>query len=190
MGWRQEFSTMRKPGSRWVGWLLAGCLLVGLAGCSFEKKGQKPASEAEIDTPLGPVTAQEASAESESIPLAVYPNARRTSGDPDGDGGTTAMSIGPYFSMKIIALRYTSADPVEKVAAFYRRELGKLGEVKQVAGGPDTRVHNFRWKPAPDQRMVQLRTPERTFAVALKPAGAGCTFAVLYFEYGAQPKGL
>lgn len=174
---------------RWLPLFAAGCLLVaGSFGCTIEKP--KGGSEAEVDTPLGTVAATEGSAESETIPLDAYPNARRTQGDPDGDGGVVSMSIGPFFSMKIIAFRYESEDPVDRVAAFYRQQLGKLGEVKEISGGPDTRIHNFRWKPGPDQRMVQVHKSGRTYAVALKPKNNGCTFAVLYFEHGAEPKAL
>jgi hypothetical protein len=140
----------------------AGAFVVGslIAGCVYTSHGSS------------------SSASGASIaPVAVYPGARETSGNPDGDSADVTLHLA-VVAIHFQAARYDAADAPSRVIAFYRKELGKLGTVDEKQGGPHSSISGFRWVNGPGQTTLHAG---RTI-VAVEPHGAGTEFALIQVD--------
>lgn len=113
-------------------------------------------------------------------PLAIYPAAHRTKGDPDGDSADVTVDV-PFVKLRTLAVRFATADAPNKVVAFYRSKLGAFGKVEERAGGPRTQVifKGFDWRPSADQTTLTAKQGGLVNIVAVKPVGRGAQFAII-----------
>jgi hypothetical protein len=81
---------------------------------------------AEITTPFGTLRARN-EASGEATGMAVYPGARVLHEKDQDQGGNVVIDT-PAFGLKVIAVKYETDDPPEKVADFYRKELRQFGK--------------------------------------------------------------
>jgi hypothetical protein len=89
--------------------------------------------------------------------IAVYPGARATVGDPNGDKADVTLHL-TVVQLRMIAARYTTADPQAKVVDFYRRSLASLGAVKVADSGPHAQIEGFKWTNEPGEETVVAGT--------------------------------
>jgi CheY-like chemotaxis protein len=84
------------------------------------------------------------------------------------------------------ALNYVSDDPPEKLLDFYKKELGKYGEVLECKNGVHEQgdVIKCNDKPGHDRDNTELvvGTKERQHIVSVKPEGTGAQFALVYVQ--------
>jgi hypothetical protein len=80
---------------------------------------------AEITTPFGTLRARNED-DGKATGLAVYPGARLVK-DKENDHGGNVVIDTPVFGLKVVAVKYETDDPPEKVLDFYRNELKKFG---------------------------------------------------------------
>lgn len=146
--------------------LRAGAFVVGtlIAGCVYTSHNSSSSASG------APIT-----------PVAVYPGAHATSGNPDGDNADVTLQLA-VVSIHFQAARYDAADAPSRVIAFYRRELGKLGKVDEKQGGPHTAISGFRWVDGPGQTTLHAG---RTI-VAVASNGAGTEFALIQVDPATQ----
>jgi hypothetical protein len=111
----------------------------------------------------------------------VYPGARHTSGNPNGDSADVTLHL-PGMQLHMTARRYDTAEAPARVIVFYRNELSKFVKVTVTAGGPHSKIEGFSWTSAPDQTTVAAPP----HVVAVRPLGRGTEFAIMEFEGSHQ----
>lgn len=112
-----------------VGTLLAatGCHVQVDKGKNGEDKNVK------IDTPLGGLHVRSDQTSAGDLGLPVYP-AAQISPDTEGDKSADVhMGFGKW-QLHVKVVTYQSADPQDKVMAFYKGAMGRFGEVLQCDG--------------------------------------------------------
>jgi hypothetical protein len=120
-----------------VGVLSVGCSIAVDKNKNGEDKNVK------IDTPLGGVHVTSDSVTAADVGLPVYPGAKLSSKkDKDGDKSADIhFGFGDWqFRLKVV--KYETSDPQDEVLAFYKKALGRYGDVIQCSG------HNAVGSPA------------------------------------------
>lgn len=112
-----------------VGTLLsaAGCHVQVNKGANGEDKNVK------IDTPLGGLHVRADQTSAGDLGLPVYPGAQVV---PDNEGDKSAdvhMGFGKW-QLHVKVVTYQSADPQDKVLAFYRNAMSRYGDVLECDG--------------------------------------------------------
>lgn len=171
---------------------LAAIALALLAGCSI-KEGRSESGEKKVDiqTPFASLKVN-TEVDPKDTGLPVYPGAQRVPGT-DGDKHSANVNIsGGEFGLKVVAIKFQTGDPPQKVVDFYRDKMkafgGKFLECRQQEGfvnyshGGDR--HELSCGSAGHGDSVELKagTPERQHIVAVKPNGSGSEFALVYVQ--------
>lgn len=118
-----------------------------------------------------------AGAASSPSPIAVFPGAHRTSGDPGGDGADVDLHLA-VVSLHMEAARYDTDAKPAAVVDFYTKALAGSGHhVTVKSGGPHTRINGFTWTSESDQTTVT----DGDDIVAVKPYERGTQFAIIRF---------
>ncbi|HLI03748.1 MAG TPA: hypothetical protein VKU93_05700 [Terracidiphilus sp.] len=111
-----------------VGLLAAVCL--GLAGCRVhvDKDANGQDKNVQVDTPFGGVHVNTGQISAADLGLPVYPGAQIV---PDKDNDKSAdvhMGFG-HWELRVKTVNYSTPDSQDKVEAFYRKALGRYGDV-------------------------------------------------------------
>jgi hypothetical protein len=121
--------------------VFASLLGVGIAvlalGCSIavDKSKNGEDKNVKIDTPLGGVHVTSDSTTAADVGLPVYPGAKlSTKKDKDGDKSADIhFGFGDWqFRLKVV--KYQTSDSSDQVLAFYKKALGRYGDVIQCSG--------------------------------------------------------
>ena len=180
---------------RGTGWVFARALLAlaalaFFAGCTVHE-GRTAGGDKKVDisTPFGNLNVN-TDVDPKDTGLPVSPGAQRLTGtDKDKDAANVNLSVGG-IGLKVVAIRYRSDDPPDKVLAFYRPKMkdfgGKFLECKQE--GFVTYNHADDSKEltcdsgSRNGTNMELKagTPDRQHIVAVKPIGSGSEFALVY----------
>lgn len=124
--------------------LLAASLAVaiGLAGCKVhvDKGANGEEKTVQVDTPFGGVHVNTDQVTASDLGLPVYPGAQLVTGDNDHKSADVHMGFGEW-QMRVRAVTYSTPDSPEKVTAFYKKALGRYGDVltcqnKSPVGNP------------------------------------------------------
>src|SRR5271168_3329906 len=111
---------------------IAGALL---SGCSIavDKAKNGKDKNVKIDTPLGGLHVSSDGTTAADIGLPVYPGAK-LSEKKDGDKSADIhFGFGDWqFRLKVV--KYQSSDPPDRVLAFYKKALGRYGDVIECNG--------------------------------------------------------
>jgi len=138
--------------------------------------------KATVPTPFGSISAKSKGAPDFVAGMPEYPGARRTSGDPDGDGAQVTLKL-PVIAMKMQALRFETAHSVDDVAAFYHDQLARLGKLNESDEGPHTEMGDFRWTPGPGQHTIAAEADHHVYMATMKRHGSGCQFALVSIKF-------
>lgn len=186
-----KLNVQRHPGS-----FLKGCLALVLALASFAsvaaaQQTKEDSKKLEVRTPTAGLTVS-AAATSKEVGLPVYPGARLHKDTPSDD--STQANLAFWTStvgFKLVVLKYESDDSVEKVSSFYRRALGKYGNVLQCSAADEKKSEKHgRSKDLdcgddkPEKGAIELKagTRERQHVVGVEPRGTGSKFELVYIE--------
>jgi len=122
---------MRKAMSLTVGLLLAA----GLAGCRVhvDKDANGEEKKVQIDTPFGGIHVDTDQTTASDLGLQVYPGAEMVKGDDKHKSADIHMGFGEW-QMRVRAVSYETPDSKEKVTAFYKKALGRYGDVITCEG--------------------------------------------------------
>jgi len=124
---------MRRAMSLTVGLALAA----GLAGCRVhvDKDANGEEKRVQVDTPFGGVHVNTDETSASDLGLPVYPGAVAVK-DKDKDGHKSAdvhLGFGEW-ELRVRAVSYQTPDSQEKVTAFYKKALGRYGDVITCRG--------------------------------------------------------
>jgi len=170
--------------------MLAIAGLAVLAGCSINE-GRTASGEKKVDisTPFGSLKVN-TDVDVKDTGLPVYPGAERVPGTEDNrDAANVNISVAGV-GLKVVAIKYRSQDPPDKVLAFYRPKMkdfgGKFLECQQQCFVTYKHVDDDKEitcdKGSHNGTDVELKagTPDRQHIVAVKPKGSGSEFALVY----------
>jgi len=174
--------------------VLAFISLIALAGCSVttHDKGNGKKDDVDIKTPFGSLSVKEGASDVKDTGLSPYPGARVAKDEDDDHHHSANVNISSsLFGLKVVALKYESDDPSDKVLSFYRKEMGKYGKVLDCTGSFNMNFHHHD-KDADvtcDDRNgsdhgykeeLKVGTENNQRVVAIKPKNSGTEFTLVY----------
>ena len=117
---------MRKAAALAAGLALAA----GMAGCRVhvDKDANGEDKNVRVDTPFGGVHVNTDQTTAADLGLPVYPGAQTVRGDDKHKSADVHLGFGEW-EMRVRAVSYETPDTAEKVTAFYKKALGRYGEV-------------------------------------------------------------
>ncbi len=123
-------------------WMAAGLGVVMLAGCrvNVQKDANGQEKHVQVDTPFGGLHVNTDQTTASDVGLPLYPGATAFVNDDKHKSADVHMGFGEW-QLRIRAVSYGSVDDADKVAAFYKKALGRYGDVltcknKQPVGTP------------------------------------------------------
>lgn len=101
-----------------------------LAGCrvQVDKSANGEDKNVQVDTPFGGVHVNTDQTTAADLGLPVYPGAEIVKGEKDDKAADVHLGFGQW-ELRVRVVNYSSADSQDKVAAFYKKELGRYGDV-------------------------------------------------------------
>jgi hypothetical protein len=117
---------MRKAAALAAGLALAA----GMAGCRVhvDKDANGEDKNVRVDTPFGGVHVNTDQTTAADLGLPVYPGAQTVRGDDKHKSADVHLGFGEW-EMRVRAVSYETPDTADKVTAFYKKALGRYGEV-------------------------------------------------------------
>ena len=124
-------------------WMAAGlAVAVTLAGCrvNVDKDANGQEKRVQVDTPFGGVHINQDQTTAADLGLPVYPGATAFVNNDEHKSADIHMGFGEW-QLRVRAVSYATTDDGDKVAAFYKKALGRYGDVltcknKQPVGTP------------------------------------------------------
>lgn len=170
----------------WGALLLSASLLLLASACTVQKQGEGQNKNVKIETPVGGLKVDTAGVNPSDVGLAIYPGARPKK-EHGGEHSSANVNISSsLFGVKVVALSFVSDDPPEKLIDFYKKELGKYGEVLECKNGThevgDQLKCNDKPGHDPDKLELVVGTKESQHIVSVKPEGKGAQFALVYVQ--------
>jgi len=122
---------LRKSMILWVGLALAA----GVAGCRVhvDKDANGQEKTVQIDTPFGGVHVNTDQTSAADLGLPVYPGAQQVKDDDKHKSADVHIGFGEW-QLRVRAVSYSTPDTQEQVIAFYKKALGRYGDVITCQG--------------------------------------------------------
>jgi hypothetical protein len=110
--------------------LAALALAAGVAGCRIhvDKGANGEDKNVQVDTPFGGIHVNTDQTTAADLGLPVYPGAQIAADKEDDKSADIHMGFGEW-EMRVMVVNYSSSDSQDKVAAFYKKALGRYGDV-------------------------------------------------------------
>lgn len=172
---------------------IAAVLLAGCVVSTHKDRNEKGENkDVDIRTPLGSLSVRK-TVDAKETGLSLYPGATAKHDD-EHDGGANVNISSSLFGVKVVAVKFQSDDPPEKVVSFYRKEMGRYGKVVECSGGFNLNFHP-REKHDKDAEVtcnssdhsdhgykqeLKVGTENNQRIMAVKPSGKGSEFALVY----------
>jgi hypothetical protein len=105
-------------------------LAAGIAGCrvNVDKGVNGENKKVQVDTPFGGVHVNTDQTTAADLGLPVYPGATMEKGNGDHESADVHLGFGEW-ELRVRTVSYQSADSEEKVLAFYKKAMGRYGDV-------------------------------------------------------------
>jgi hypothetical protein len=120
----------------------AVALAAGIAGCRVhvDKGANGEDKTVQVDTPFGGVHVNTDQVSASDLGLPVYPGAESVKGDDNHKSADVHLGFGEW-QLRVRAVTYATTDTKEQVTAFYKKALGRYGDVltcqdKSPVGSP------------------------------------------------------
>jgi len=175
----------------------AAAILLLLSGCSVNVRKDPNGQDKQVDirSPLGGIHVGKG-VDPEEVGIAVYPGATLKEKDVGEDKSANVSLSGFGYGLKVVALEYESTDSPDKLAAFYKDQLRKYGNVLvcHTAGmnvNAGIRKHddsNELTCEAGGGRNLELKagTRDDQHIVAIESSGSGSSFSLVYVRTHAK----
>lgn len=110
-------------------------LAAGLAGCRIhvDKDANGQEKNVQVDTPFGGVHVNTDQISAADLGLPVYPGAEIVKDKDHDKSADVNMGFGEW-TLRVRAVNYATADSQDKVTAFYKKALGRYGDVITCQG--------------------------------------------------------
>jgi hypothetical protein len=110
-------------------------LVASIVGCRVrtEKDANGEDKTVQVDTPFGGIHVNTNDTTAADLGLPVYPGAEVVKDDDKHKSADVHMGFGEW-QMRVRAVSYSSADSQDKVVAFYKKALGRYGDVLTCQG--------------------------------------------------------
>lgn len=104
--------------------------LVSLAGCRVrvDKDANGNEKNVQVDTPFGGVHVNTDQTSASDLGLPIYPGAEQVKENGKEKSADVHMGFGEW-QLRVRAVNYQTADSQEQVTAFYKKALGRYGDV-------------------------------------------------------------
>ena len=163
---------------------LLSALLAALASCKIQKQGEGSSKKVDIETPIGNMHVN-TQVDPKDTGLAVYPGATRAEDEEHKHAANITMDSS-LFGVKVVAVKFRSGDPPEKLVDFYRSQVKAYGEVTECRGNA-TIVHGkVNCLHTGSGYELVAGTEERYHAVKVQSDGQGSTFELVYIQTREQ----
>jgi hypothetical protein len=125
LNWAQKTTTL----------VVSLALAAGMAGCRIhtEKDANGEDKKVQIDTPFGGIHVNTDQTTAADLGLPVYPGATSVKGDGDHKSADVHLGFGEW-ELKVKVVSYQTPDSEDKVTAFYKKALGRYGNVITCQG--------------------------------------------------------
>jgi len=168
--------------------------LFATIGCSVttHEKDNGRKGDVDIKTPFGSLSVKEGATDIKDTGLAPYPGARAANIDDDDRHHSANVNISSsLFGLKVVALKFQSDDPSDKILAFYKKDMGKYGNVVDCTGGFNMNFHhhdkdaevtcdNHSGSEHGYKEELKVGTENNQRVLAVKPSGNGTEFTLVY----------
>ncbi len=113
-----------------VALMAAMAAALGLAGCrvQVDKGANGEDKRVRVDTPFGGVHVNTDETTAADLGLPVYPGAEEIKGDDHHKSADVHLGFGEW-ELRVRAISYGSSDKRDQIAAFYKKALGRYGDV-------------------------------------------------------------
>jgi hypothetical protein len=122
---------------RRISGFLAGLLLVaGIAGCfrvHVDKDANGEDKNVQVDTPFGGVHVNTNQTSASDLGLPVYPGSKQVADDDKHKSADVHLGFGEW-ELRVRAVSYGTSDTPDQVTAFYKKALGRYGDVITCQG--------------------------------------------------------
>ena len=159
---------------------LAGALLAGLCGCKIQKQGEGANKKVDIETPVGSFHVN-TQVDPKDTGLEVYPGATRAEDEEQKHAANLSIDSS-LFGVKLVAVKFHSDDPPDKLIEFYRKQLKAYGDVTECQGNAAIVHGKVNCMHTGSGYELVAGTEERHHAVSVKPDGKGSTFELVYIQ--------
>jgi len=114
-----------------TGWLAGLALVAGIAGCfrvhvDKDKNGED--KNVQVDTPFGGIHVNTNQTSAADLGLPLYPGAKEVSDDDKHKSADVHLGFGEW-ELRVRAVSYGTPDKQDQVTAFYKKALGRYGDV-------------------------------------------------------------
>jgi hypothetical protein len=111
-------------------WLACLAVAAGLAGCrvNVQKGPNGEDKNVQVDTPFGGVHVNTDQTTAADLGLPVYPGAEQVTNDDNHKSADVHLGFGEW-ELRVRAVSYSSRDSEEQITAFYKKALGRYGDV-------------------------------------------------------------
>ena len=157
--------------------VLAGALL---GGCKVHKQGEGANKKVDIDTPVGSLHVN-TQVDPKDTGLEVYPGATRAEDEEKKHAANLSLDSA-VAGLKLVAIKYRSDDPPDKILDFYRKQLKAYGEVSECHGSMSFEHGQMRCTGLSSETNLVVGTEDRHRIVSVKPEGKGSNFALVYVQ--------
>jgi hypothetical protein len=126
-----NLNTTRTAATLAVGLALAA----GMTGCMIhtEKGANGEDKNVQVDTPFGGIHVNTDQTTASDLGLPVYPGAQTVRDDDKHKSADVRLGFGEW-ELRVRAVSYATPDTKEKVTAFYKKALGRYGDVIACQG--------------------------------------------------------
>jgi len=135
--WSRGQSAMVKNSLRnGTGLLAALTLVAGLSGCfrvHVDKDANGDDKNVQVDTPFGGVHVNTNQTSASDLGLPAYPGAKQVADDDKHKSADVHLGFGEW-ELRVRAVSYGTADTQDQVLAFYKKALGRYGDVITCQG--------------------------------------------------------
>ncbi len=125
----------RNPIAHAAGLIACLALVAGVAGCRIhvDKDANGQEKNVQVDTPFGGVHVNTDQTTAADVGLPAYPGAELVKDDDDHKSADIHMGFGEW-ELRVRAVSYETPDKKDQVVAFYKKALGRYGDVVTCQG--------------------------------------------------------